>query len=198
MELVHGLTQAEAQQRLQTYGANKLPEPKQPGLIRIFLCQFKSPFIYVLLVAAFVSLVLGQTINSFFIFVVLLINALIGTFQEYAAQKAASGLKKMVPHRATVVRDGVPVIIDSSEIVPGDVVMLASGDKVPADIKLQKFQELEIDESMLTGESIAVEKDAAATSTNEMPLGDRLNVAYAGTIILRGRAQGEVIATVQQ
>ena len=190
-----GLSQKEAEQRLQTHGPNCLPEPKQMSFALVFLRQFKSPFIYVLLVAAAVSYVLGQTINSFFIFVVLMINAGIGSFQEYTAQKAASGLKKMVPHRATVYRDGVPVIVDAVDIVPGDIVMLVSGDKVPADVKLQKLQELEIDESMLTGESIAVEKDAEAISDATMQLGDRLNIAYAGTIILRGRAQGEVIAT---
>jgi len=190
-----GLSQQEAQQRLQSYGPNCLPESKQLSFALIFLYQFKTPFIYVLLVAAAVSLALGQTINSFFIFFVLMINAAIGSFQEYTAQKAASGLKKMVPHRATVYRDGKPVVIDSVDIVPGDIVVLVSGDKVPADILLHTLQELEVDESMLTGESIAVEKDADVASDETMALGDRLNIAYAGTIILRGRAQGEVIAT---
>lgn len=193
-----GLTHEKASRRLELIGPNCLPEHKPTNFALVFLRQFKSPFIYVLLVAAVVSFALGQTVNSFFIFLVLMINAAIGSWQEYTAQKAASGLKKMVPHRATVYRDGKTVVIDAVDIVPGDIVMLVSGDKVPADIELHELKELEIDESMLTGESIAVEKDADFSSDESMPLGDRLNIAYAGTIILRGRARGEVIATGAQ
>ena len=190
-----GLSQAEAERRLQQYGPNLLPEPERPGLLTLFLHQFKSPFIYVLLAAALVSLALGQNINSAFIMAVLLLNAAIGTVQEYAAERAASGLRKMVPHRATVLRDGVPVQIDTEQIVPGDIVLLVSGDKVAADLKLSQSLDLEIDESMLTGESLSSRKDAGFSSTADMPLGDRADIAYAGTIVLRGRGRGEVVAT---
>lgn len=190
-----GLTQLEAQQRLQAYGANRLPEPEHPGLLLIFVSQFKSPFIYVLLAAALVSFGLGQNINCIFILAVLFLNATIGTAQEYAAQKAASGLEKMVPHRATVLRDGKPVVIDTADIVPGDIVLLVSGDKVPADLRLIHSMTLEIDESMLTGESLATEKDSGFSGNDDMPLGDRLDMAFAGTVVLRGRGRGEVIAT---
>lgn len=190
-----GLTQAEAQARLDKFGPNSLPEPEKPGLLAIFIHQYKSPFIYVLLAAALVSFVLGQYINCVFIFLVLLLNASIGAFQEYAAQKAALGLEKMVPRRASVIRDGKVVTIDASEVVPGDLALLVSGDKIPADIRLLDSHELQVDESMLTGESIAVDKIAGAESDGALAPGDRLDMAFAGTMILRGRARGEVTAT---
>lgn len=190
-----GLSQLEAQQRLGQYGPNKLPEAKRAGLLLIFINQFKSPFIYVLLAAAAISFGIGQTINSVFILAVLILNAAIGSFQEYGAQKAASGLEKMVPHKASVLRDGKTVIVDTIDIVPGDIVLLASGDKVAADLKLIEAKELQIDESMLTGESLATEKDSSFVGDDNMAMGDRLDRAYAGTIVLRGRARGEVVAT---
>ena len=193
--LLKGLSQSEAESRLLQYGPNTLPVAKKPGLLQIFLHQYKSPFIYVLLVAAIVSFALGQIINCVFIFLVLLLNASIGTFQEYAAQKAATGLEKLVPQRATVYRDGKPVVIDAAEIVPGDIVALVSGDKVPADLRLLELQDLQIDESMLTGESIAAEKNLQTLSTDATPVGDRLDMAFAGTMVLRGRAKGEVKTT---
>ena len=193
--LLKGLSQSEAESRLLQYGPNTLPVAKKPGLLQIFLHQHKSPFIYVLLVAAIVSFALGQIINCVFIFLVLLLNASIGTFQEYAAQKAATGLEKLVPQRATVYRDGKPVVIDAAEIVPGDIVALVSGDKVPADLRLLELQDLQIDESMLTGESIAAEKNLQTMSTDATPVGDRLDMAFAGTMVLRGRAKGEVKTT---
>ncbi len=190
-----GLNRVDVEQRLKRYGFNRLPEPDRPSLFQIFIRQFKSPFIYILLVAALISVWLGHNFNSLFILMVLFLNATIGTFQEYIAQKAASGLEKMVPHRATVLRNGKAVEIDSIEIVPGDIVLLASGDKVPADLRLFQCMNLKIDESMLTGESLAVEKDSEFSGGNNIPLGDRLNMAYAGTVVLRGRGRGEVIAT---
>lgn len=195
MDALTGLSQTVAEQRLQSYGLNRLPEPERPSLLKIFTRQFKSPFIYVLLVASIVSLGLGQIINCVFILVVLLLNATIGTAQEFAAERAASGLEKMVPHHATVLRDGKPIEIDSVNIVPGDIVLLVSGDKVAADLKLIHSMELEIDESMLTGESLSVKKDAYFSGDDEMPSADRLDLAYAGTVVLRGRGRGEVIAT---
>lgn len=190
-----GLSRVEVEQRLKRYGFNRLPEPERPSLFQIFIRQFKSPFIYILLVAALVSVGLGHNVNSLFILIVLFLNATIGSFQEYIAQKAASGLEKMVPHRATVLRNGKAIEIDSIEIVPGDIVLLASGDKVPADLRLVQCMNLKIDESMLTGESLAVEKNSEFSGDNSMPLGDRLNMAYAGTVVLRGRGRGKVIAT---
>jgi Ca2+-transporting ATPase len=190
-----GITSGEAAARLLEYGPNELPERKPPGLLLIFLTQFRSPFIYVLLVAAIVSWVLGQTVNSIFIFAVLVINALIGSVQEYSAERAAAALRKMVPFRATAIRDGKTVMIDTADIVPGDHVLLVSGDRVPADIRLSVVQELLVDESMLTGESIATVKDDSVRMPDDSPLGERSDICFAGTVIMRGRGEGEVEAT---
>lgn len=190
-----GLSASQAAERLLEYGLNVLPERKPPGLLRIFVCQFNSPFVYILFVAAVVSWVLGQIINSFFIFVVLLINAVIGTVQEFSAERAASALRKMVPYRTTVVRDGRAVVVNTADIVPGDFVLLVSGDRVPADIRLSAVQDLLVDESMLTGESMATVKDVSVKMPDDAPLGDRSDVCFAGTVIMSGRGEGEVLAT---
>ena len=192
---VTGLTAAEAVKRLDKTGPNLLPERKPPGLVLTFVHQFRSPFIYVLFVAAAVSWGLGQTINSLFILAVLLINAIIGTVQEYAAERAAGALRKMVPYRATVVRDGRPQQINTAGIVPGDRVLLVSGDRVPADMRLAATRDLLVDESMLTGESVATLKDATEAVPGDAPLGDRSDTCFAGTVVLRGRGEGEVIET---
>jgi magnesium-transporting ATPase (P-type) len=190
-----GISSRQAAERLLEYGPNALPERKPPGLLRIFACQFKSPFVYVLFAAAVVSAGLGQTVNSFFIFVVLLINALIGTAQEFSAERTAAALRKMVPYRATVVRDGRTVVVNTADIVRGDYVLLASGDRVPADIRLSAVQDLMVDESMLTGESMATVKDDSVRMPADTPLGDRSDVCFAGTVITNGRGEGAVIAT---
>ena len=192
---LRGLTGIEARQRLQHEGPNVLPERKARGPLLIFISQFMSPFIYMLLAAAIVSWGLGQQINSYFILVVLLINALIGTAQEYSAARAAAALRKMVPYRATVIRDGKPVQVDTADIVPGDYVQLVSGDRVPADITLQNVHELRVDESMLTGESLPSAKQTDMQLPDNVPLGDRSDTCFAGTVVMRGRGEGEVIAT---
>lgn len=137
---VQGLTSDEAAERLAREGPNVLPERKVRGPLRIFISQFRSPFIYMLLAAAVVSWGLGQEINSYFILAVLILNALIGTAQEYSAARAAAALRKMVPYRATVIRDGKPVQVDTADVVPGDYAQLVNGDRVPADIYLQSVQ----------------------------------------------------------
>jgi len=192
---VRGLSAQQAAARLTEAGLNVLPERQGPGPLLIFIHQFKSPFIYVLFVAAAVSLGLGQTVNAVFITIVLLINALIGTIQEYAAERAAAALKEMVPSQTTVIRDGKSIRIDTAMVVPGDHVLLASGDKVPADIRLSSAHNLHTDESMLTGESVESHKQVLPASPDDAPPGDRLDVCFAGTVILRGRGVGEVIAT---
>lgn len=190
-----GLSSAEAARRFQKYGPNALPEPDRPGLVHIFASQFKSPFIYVLFAASVISFGLGQTLNGAFILAVLLINALIGTVQEYSAERAAAALKKMVPYQTTALRDGKPKKINTAELVPGDYVMLASGDKVPADIELLESINLKVDESMLTGESIPAHKQANDHTFAAAPLGERSNACFAGTVVMHGRGEGVVRAT---
>jgi calcium-translocating P-type ATPase len=190
-----GLSFDEAAERLARYGPNRLPVPPLPGPIMIFLLQFLSPFIYILLIAAIASLMLGQLANAIFILAVLLLNALIGTVQEYSAQRAAAALRNMVKGKVRVVRDGIPSHIDVEQLVPGDLVLLSSGNKVPADIELRESFNLAADESMLTGESLAVEKNAQTTVSEDAPLSDQSNRCFAGTIITHGRGRGVVTAT---
>ncbi len=190
-----GLSADEARERLQTYGRNQLPEPPLPGLSTIFLRQFLSPFIYILLVAAIVSWALNQMANAVFIMAVLLLNAAIGTVQEFSAQRSAAALRNMVRGVAHVIRDGTAGRIDVEELVPGDLVLLSSGDKVPADILLETSDSLSVDESMLTGESLAITKNARASVADDAPLAERFNRCFAGSTVTHGRAQGEVIAT---
>jgi Ca2+-transporting ATPase len=192
---VNGLSAEKAAYLLAESGPNVLPEKRRPGPLLIFIRQFKSPFIYVLLAAALVSLGLGQTLNAIFIVMVLFLNATIGTVQEHAAQRAATALKKMVPFRATVVRDDKSIQVDTSSLVIGDYVLLSSGDKIPADIRLVVAHNLHADESMLTGESLEAHKHVNSKDTENVPLADRLGMCFAGTVILRGRGEGEVIAT---
>lgn len=190
-----GLTTDEARARLEQYGPNRLPEAPLPGPMAIFLRQFLSPFIYILLIAAVVSLVLGQLPNAIFILAVLLLNAGIGTVQEYSAQQSAAALREMVRGEARVIRDGAPCRIDAEMLVPGDLILLSSGDRVPADIDLYTSFSLAIDESLLTGESTAVTKNAQADVAADAPLPERVNRCFAGTIVTHGRGRGTVTAT---
>ncbi len=192
---MQGLSSKEAVAKLQQHGYNELPEKRSRGPLTIFACQFQSPFIYVLFIAAVASFGLGQNLNGIFILAVLLINAAIGTIQEYSAQRAAAALKEMVPHNATVFRDGAVKTVKTSELVPCDTILLATGDKVPADIKLEQCWDLLINESMLTGESLAVAKNANVLAPEDAPLSERKNYAFGGTLVTHGRAHGTVIAT---
>lgn len=193
--LEHGLSSEEAARRLAQYGFNKLPEPRPPGLVMIFLRQFLSPFIYILLVAAIVSVFVRQMPSAIFIAAVLVLNAVIGAVQEYSAQRSAAALKAMVKGVAHAVRDGNVHKIDAAEVVPGDVLVIASGDRTPADMVLYSAEDLTVDESMLTGESLAVLKDPAVQPGPDAPLAEQANRLFAGSVITRGRGRGLVTAT---
>ncbi len=190
-----GLTRAEVAARLEHYGPNALPSKPPPGLLEVFIGQFKSPLIYVLLAAAVVSVGIGEFSDAIFIAAVLLLNAVIGTVQEYSAQRSASALRRMMKTRARVLRDGDACEVESETLVPGDVVLLESGERVPADLRLLTSHNLKIDESLLTGESLAVAKDAEAALDADTVLGDRVNMAFAGSLVDRGRGRGLVVAT---
>ena len=188
-----GLTSAEVLRRQQQYGPNALPRKEPPGLFQVFVNQFKSPLIYVLVAAALVSLLIQEFSDAIFISAVLLLNAVIGTVQEYSAQRSADALQKMMTTRVRVLREGDAYEIDSEEIVPGDVVLLESGERVPADMRLLESHNLEIDESLLSGESIAVIKRSDTILENDTVLGDRINMAFAGSLVNRGRASCVVV-----
>jgi len=190
-----GLDQGEAASRLQTWGHNILPRPEAPGISRVFLHQFASPLIYVLLAAALLSLLIEEYSDAGFIFGVLVINAMIGALQEHSAQRAASALNQLVSTRCRVLREGDSWEIDAEALVPGDIVLLESGDRVPADLRLINSYELQLNESLLTGESLPVLKDASRQLAPQTLLAERINMVFAGSLVIRGRAQGIVVAT---
>ena len=190
-----GLASQEAGRRLADVGPNRLPRPADPGPAMIFLRQFLSPFIYILLVAAAVSLAVGQLPSAVFILAVLLLNAAIGTVQEYSAQRSASALRNLMRGTAHVVRDGTAQTIDLESVVPGDLVLVSSGDRVPADLRLVASRGPAADEWMLPAESLGVGKAGAARGADRLPLAERHDRCHAGTIVTRGRGRGVVVAT---
>jgi len=192
---LHGLSREEAARRLARFGRNVLPRAAPPSLAAIFLRQFASPLMLVLVAAAVVSLLLGHFADAAFIGAAVLINAIVGTHQEHGAERAAEALRSLVSPRALVERDGEEREIDAAELAPGDLVLLESGDKVPADLRLVAEQRLSVDESLLTGESLAVSKDARARFARDTALAERRNMAFAGTMVKSGRARGLVVAT---
>jgi len=190
-----GLLAAEVTRRLQEYGLNVLPEKGAKPLWWIVLGQFVSPLIYILVAAAVVSAVIGDFKDALFIAVVLLLNTMIGAYQEWQAEQSSQALKKLLSMHAHVERDGEVCEVNAEEIVPGDVLWLESGNRVPADIRLLSSQGLEVDESLLTGESIAVRKDSNWIGDESATLADQQNMTFAGSLVARGRAKGVVVAT---
>ncbi|MBM4286677.1 MAG: HAD-IC family P-type ATPase [Deltaproteobacteria bacterium] len=193
-----GLTQAEATQRLQQYGPNRLVEADKISRWKILLHQFTSPLIYILLIAGVVTFFLEEYKDTGVIIAVVLLNALVGYIQESKAEKQVQALKKMVVAKARVLRDGREIEIDGEGVVPGDIVLLASGGRVPADIRLFRAIELKTDESMLTGESLPAEKTDGLLDEDNLTPGDQLNMAFMGTTVVNGRARGVVVGTGTQ
>ncbi|MGQ9683000.1 MAG: cation-translocating P-type ATPase [Anaerolineae bacterium] len=191
---LHGLQPEEVLERRQEFGPNTLPSRRPPSLVRVLLHQFASPLIYVLLAASIVALSIGDLKDAVFIFGVILLNAAIGTVQEWRAEQSAHALAAMLQVQVQVRRAGKTVVLKAEELVPGDVVLLESGDKVPADLRLVETNNLALDESLLTGESIAVEKNPAVLPEQTL-LSERRNMAAAGASVLRGRGLGLVVAT---
>ena len=190
-----GLSETEANARLERYGANRLPEARMLGPLQVFLRQFRSPLIYLLLIAGLLSLVIGDRWDAVFIFGVLLLNATIGSFQELKADASARALRSLVPHTARVRRGGVTRDVASEDIVPGDIVELESGMSVTADMRLIEATALEVDESTFTGESMPVAKRANDVLAEDVVVADRDNSVHAGTSIVEGRALAVVTQT---
>ncbi len=190
-----GLSDKSAAERISRYGPNTLPEAQRRSLLTIIIDQFKSPIIYVLLIAALVSFVIKEFSDAYFILGVLFINTLIGTYQENSAAEQASSLKKIVKTYCNVIRSGITRRIASYDLTIGDLVVLESGSQVPADMRLIESNQLFVDESMLTGESVDVHKDALFISDDDnLPVADRINMVYAGSYVSKGRAEGIVTA----
>lgn len=192
-----GLSQAEAKCRLEHYGANRLEPPKPRSLVVRFLLQLHNVLIYILLSAAVMTAFLGHWIDSGVILGVVVINAIIGFVQEGKAEKALNAIRQMLSLHAIVLREGQRLQISAEELVPGDIVILQSGDKVPADMRLLNCKNLRIEEAALTGESEAVEKSTQAIE-EAAAIGDRFCIAYSGTLVVYGQGSGVVVATGQQ
>ncbi|WP_413661922.1 HAD-IC family P-type ATPase [Methylocystis iwaonis] len=189
--VMQGLTSLEARSRLAEFGPNTLPEARPPSFVAVFLRQFLSPLIYILVAAAIVAMVVGDAKDAVFIGVVLLINGIIGAVQEYSAGQAAAALRAQDQPQALVLRDGVQQEIEARDLVPGDVVLLEAGRRVPADMRLIEAVDLRCDESLLTGESAPVKKTGAANAKETA----REGRAFAGAMVTRGRGTGEVTGT---
>ncbi len=193
-----GLSKSEAARRIEQYGPNKLTEKKRRTPVAMLLSQFTDFMIIILIGAALVSGVIGEASDTIAIIVIVVLNAIIGFVQEYRAEKAMEALKRMAAPSATVHRDGAPVVIDSSELVPGDIVVLEAGKIIPADMRVLESAQLKVEEAAITGESVAVNKQAEALEDAELPIGDRKNLAYKGTTVAYGRGLGMVVATGMQ
>ncbi|WP_456400344.1 cation-translocating P-type ATPase [Persephonella sp.] len=190
----NGLDNEEVKRRLQIYGLNQLEEKKESVLI-IFLRQFNNPLVYILIAAITITVFMGDYIDAGIIAGIVFINGLLGFFQEIKARSSIESLKKMTETRSKVLRNGKIVTVSVSELVPGDIVILEEGDVVPADLRLIESVGLLIDEAILTGESVPVEKDASAVLPEDTPLYNRKNMGYKGTIVVRGKGKGVVVAT---
>ena len=192
---LQGLSSEEVRKRLDEYGPNELKEGKKKTPLMMLLDQFKDFMIIVLIASAVIAGALGEVADTIAIMVIVVLNAIIGFVQEYRAEKAMEALKMMAAPTATVLRDGHTSNIASSDVVPGDVVLLEAGRVVPADLRLIESAQLKVEEAALTGESAPVEKSTAPLHDEMIPLGDRRNMAYKGTIVSYGRGKGVVAAT---
>lgn len=193
-----GLTPEEAKARLARYGRNELAEKPRPGFFKMLLDQFNNFVVILLIVAAVISLLLGDVLEAGAIMAIVILNAVLGVVQESKAEQALAALKKMAAPEAQVLRGGHRITIPAGEVVPGDIVFLEAGNYVPADLRLIESVNLKIDEASLTGESVPVEKNAKVVLPADAPLGDRINSAFMSTTVTYGRGIGVAVATGMQ
>jgi len=199
-DLKIGLSSPEVKKRLDEVGPNQLEEKKARTPWDMFLGQFKDVLVLILLISALVSFILGEVSDAMVIAIILILNATLGVVQEYKAEKSLAALKKMTTPNALVIRDGKQARIEATQLVPGDIVLLESGDHIPADLRLSMVTSLKIQEAVLTGESLPVEKTAEIIdkdniSTGDQDTGDQDNMAFMGTAVISGRGRGIVVAT---
>ena len=193
--LERGLTRQEAEARLGKFGPNELTERPRPGFLALLWDQFNNYLVIILIIAALVSLALGEYVDSIAIMFIVVLNAVVGVIQESKAEQALAALKRMSAPNVQVIRDGQQLSVPGREIVGGDIVLLEAGNYVPADLRLVESVNLKVEEASLTGESVPVEKNAAVVLDQEIPLGDRRNSAFMGTLITYGRGRGLVTGT---
>ncbi len=190
-----GLSLEVASERLKQYGANSLPEEKPHSKLRLFLSQFQSPLIYILLAASAVIFAMGETIDGSIILAVLLFNAIVGVIQEGKAQNTLLALKKFTETNATVLREGKEFIIPDREVIPGDILILQEGERIPADARVILSQSLKIDEASLTGESEPIYKNTDVLLRDGLPTADQKNMVWKGTHVVSGNGRAIVVAT---
>jgi Ca2+-transporting ATPase len=191
----NGLTTEEATRRLAKYGPNQLQEAPRRSFIMLVIDQLKSLVIILLIIASVISALLGETVDAIAIISIVILNAVLGVVQESRAEQALAALKKLAAPEAQVLRDGHRTSIPARDLVPGDVVFLEAGNFIPADIRLLEAVNLKVEEAALTGESTAVQKNAAAVLLPDAPLGDRKNTVFMGTVVSYGRGHGVVAST---
>lgn len=193
-----GLTKEEAEKRIEKYGHNRLEGGKEKSLIQMILEQLKDFLVIILMIAAVISIFLGEALEGIIILAIVVLNTFLGVYQENKASNALKALKEMASPHAKVLRGGQIIEVPSSDVVPGDIAILEAGDYVPADLRLIESVNLKIDEAALTGESVPVEKDASAVLAEDASLGDRINCGYMGTVITYGRGRGVITETGMQ
>lgn len=190
-----GLTEKEVQNRLAKYGPNRLEGAKEKSIFKMVLDQLKDFLVIILIIAAIISIFLGEVLDGAIILTIVVLNTILGVYQENKASNALKALKEMASPLAKVMRDGQILEVASSDVVPGDITILDAGDYVPADIRLIESLNLKIDEAALTGESVPVEKDANVVLEDDASLGDRINCGFMGTVVTYGRGRGIVTQT---
>lgn len=193
--LSKGLDDKEAAERLERYGYNEIEQKKRKTIFQMYVDQFKDFMIIILIIAAVISGLLGELTDAVVILMIVVLNAVLGVVQENKAEESLAALKRMSAPSAKVLRNGRHDIIPARMLVPGDVVILETGDLVPADIRITKALNLKVQEAALTGESVPVEKDIEALSMKNVPLGDRVNMGYSGSLVTYGRGEGIVVGT---
>ena len=191
----NGLSSKEATARQEKYGTNSLPKKKKDSILKIFFMEFCDPLVLLLVVAIIASIIAGEFVDAAVIFGIILIDAVMGTYQENNANKTADSLEKLVRVNTKVLRDGNEIPMDAELLVPGDIISLESGDKIPADLRLLEVHNFTVDESILTGESVQIAKTSGALDKEYNSLSDRTNVAYSGTTVVSGRAKAVVYST---
>ncbi|HZX45804.1 MAG TPA: calcium-translocating P-type ATPase, SERCA-type [Clostridia bacterium] len=193
--LSRGLDDKEAVKRLERYGYNEIEQKKRKTILQMYIDQFKDFMIIILIIAAVISGFLGELIDAVVILMIVILNAVLGVVQENKAEESLAALKRMSAPSAKVLRNGRYDVIPARMLVPGDVVILETGDLVPADIRITKALNLKVQEAALTGESVPVEKDESPLSMKNVPLGDRVNMGYSGSLVTYGRGEGIVVGT---